>query len=135
MQSLFGQCPNAFVSNFVGASLRSRVIFYSVRSPHLADRILNQTCDFFSKSSSRKIGILKSHLICNVFPHHILRFQVKGVQRMQRAKGNGDRIRFMKSKKLFPAFVGREKLNHKLSTELKLERAPLLFAFALIYFP
>ena len=47
----------------------------------------------------------------------------------------------MKSGKLFPThfphstFLWGEKLNHKLSNEVKLERAPLLFAFILIYFP
>ena len=34
----------------------------------------------------------KSHLICKVFPLNILRFQVKGVQRMQWGNGNGHQI-------------------------------------------
>ena len=64
-------------------------------------------------------------------PHPPIPGQGSATDAPGKAKGNGHHIRFMKSKNYFAAaaaqhFVGGEKLNHKLSTELNLERAPLL---------
>ena len=63
-----------------------RCLGQALSSPHLPDHILNHE-EAFSENQH-----FKSHPICKVFPHNILRFQVKGVQRMQWGNGNGHQI-------------------------------------------
>ena len=91
-----------FVSRTFALYERAEGFCYAARKPANPCRpaLTCFTCDIFSKSPSRKIGILKAHLICSLFPHHILRFQVKGMQRVERAKEIGTDL--WKAKNYFP---------------------------------
>ena len=77
----------------------------------------------------------KSNLICRVFSLHILRFQVKPVQRMpwiQHWASERERERasdLWKAENYSPPhFCRRGKLNHKLSNEVKLESTIALYS-------